>query len=608
MLDGKWDGIINPEGFPPPRAAMMPVCTPPLRLGASDDECVDVMPCRRKNKKYREDQAFGVGEPMEASATDARMCVNLWNDDEELVFTGCDTKWLEVGNTGAESVEVEMEAPDWVQITPPAARVETELRAMVQVRPTKEPRQGVIVIREMNSNKTTCVTVKQNLLKYPEIPTEEDGMVFVRADSVAELPESFRRIKRLGRGDGDLVEVCCEAQYATDAEVSKNIAQKSRETPLNQEATVPLVYEAAFVSEGEFLLELHRFPSLDSVGRIRIELSVDGGEQLLLESESRDEHLGEWRDNVRNNVDRLRLKLPYLEPGVHRFSFYPVDKYFAFSGFAVYTKPRKENNLAGAAFIGKQELPREFDFEKFAEEFYGAIRLLPRPVEYARPEGEYDTLVAADLVCQAEHYGKTVTPDYYINGAASAFREEKGCISIDAAVVLAQTANAYTSGEGWRYCSSESFGRSGLAMYVRKEPTLVKTKESMKAGKVNGGANEKGAEAAEKQLLPTLNYRLSCEGGSYTVWMLSKFDKKEEAYFGVEIDGQDISSEELYNGGCLWRYEAEQIYRWVPILKRNLSEGEHVLSICSPVPALRIDRLYITRGKELPPMDTDWKQ
>ncbi|MDE7044063.1 MAG: glycosyl hydrolase 115 family protein, partial [Acetatifactor sp.] len=30
MHGGKWNGILNPEGFPPPRAAMMPVCTPPL--------------------------------------------------------------------------------------------------------------------------------------------------------------------------------------------------------------------------------------------------------------------------------------------------------------------------------------------------------------------------------------------------------------------------------------------------------------------------------------------------------------------------------------------------------------------------------------------------
>ena len=30
MAQGKWDGILDPEGFPPPRAAMLPACTPPL--------------------------------------------------------------------------------------------------------------------------------------------------------------------------------------------------------------------------------------------------------------------------------------------------------------------------------------------------------------------------------------------------------------------------------------------------------------------------------------------------------------------------------------------------------------------------------------------------
>lgn len=36
---------------------------------------------------------------------------------------------------------------------------------------------------------------------------------------------------------------------------------------------------------------------------------------ILLESESRDEHLGSWRENVRNGIDRLYARLPYLEAG-----------------------------------------------------------------------------------------------------------------------------------------------------------------------------------------------------------------------------------------------------------------------------------------------------
>ena len=84
-------------------------------------------------------------------------------------------------------------------------------------------------------------------------------------------------------------------------------------------------YQVKFNSAGEFLLEIHRFPSLNSVGRIRIGCRVDGGEVILLESESRDEHLGSWRENVRNGIDRLYARLPYLEAGVHEISFESID-------------------------------------------------------------------------------------------------------------------------------------------------------------------------------------------------------------------------------------------------------------------------------------------
>lgn len=41
---------------------------------------------------------------------------------------------------------------------------------------------------------------------------------------------------------------------------------------------------------GDFVLELHRFPTLCSVGRIRIGISVDNGEMNVFESQSTDEH------------------------------------------------------------------------------------------------------------------------------------------------------------------------------------------------------------------------------------------------------------------------------------------------------------------------------
>ena len=169
---------------------------------------------------------------------------------------------------------------------------------------------------------------------------EEDGVAFVRADSVVP-PEGFRLIERLGRGNGKLLEVY--RGKSGQSEEGQEEEQKQEKTGKSQ-----IKYQVELNSSGEFLLEVPRFPSLNSVGRIRIGCRVDGGSLILLESESRDEYLGSWKENVRNNIDRLYAKLPYLEAGVHEISFEAIDNYFAFSSFAVYTKERRRNNLLGA--------------------------------------------------------------------------------------------------------------------------------------------------------------------------------------------------------------------------------------------------------------------
>jgi hypothetical protein len=329
-------------------------------------------------------------------------------------------------------------------------------------------------------------------------------------------------------------------------------------------------------------MEIHRFPSLNSVGRIRIGVSLDGGEILTVETVSRDEHLGNWQDNVRNNVDRIYVSLPYAGAGEHTVTFYGIDRYFAFSGFAIYTGERKQNNLAGAASRGDQRLPLPFDAEAFAKAFYGEIPLGPRPVEYARVERETDTLVAADFIGQEEEYAEKVDVSFYLEKRESAFPETDGNIRIDAATVLSDSASAHTEGAGWSYVSSESYGRSGLAMYL---PALTQDTSEAGAG---------------------LHYRIACTGGAYTLWLLAMFGRKEESCFAVGVDGGRLDDSGIYNQGSLWRYEAEQIYRWVPAAKLELTEGQHDLVLYSLGAGLRIDRLYLTKGSERPPMDSEW--
>lgn len=269
-----------------------------------------------------------------------------------------------------------------------------------------------------------------------------------------------------------------------------------------------------------------------------------------------------------------------------------IDRYFAFSRMVIYTKTRKENNLAGVR--GPQPLPAECDWKGWCDSFYGKYELSPRPVFYAVSPNNRDTLAVDCRIMQAAGFGRKVEPDWYLERGRHVFEEDDGGIRIDTAAVLAQGDYAWSEESGvtgesgkesasWQHCAGESFGRSGLVMYIRK-PELRWTAEQA----------------------PSLNYRIQCQGGTYIIWMLSKFNVLEEGFFALGIDGDTIPRDELYGGGSLWRYEAEQIYRWVPAARIQLERGSHVLRVYALASGMRYDRFYLTRGEELPPADMEW--
>lgn len=631
LSGGKWKGILNPEGFPPPRAAMMPVCTPPLSAG---NACGSL--------------TFGK----------RGMRVDLWNEADRLTFVRPASKWLEIGNGGEGEIRFRITAPEWVKLSETEGDVRTERRVAVSVEEVSTDRLGVIVVTDETGGRRIEIPVETVCAPGNMVPienagrvsaedagivstevggrkaaedagimsAEDDGIVAVEAGQAS--CGDFKVIRRLGRGFGALVEACVSREPEQFAGLGGNAGLGS--------GCPCLGYPVTFTSEGEFTLEIHRFPSLNSTGHIRVGVSVDGGEIQIAETEANDEHRGSWRDNVRNNVDRLCVKLPYLKAGKHCVQFYAVDKYFAFTRFVIYTRERKENNFAAVYDMARadalrgmenelgtgvltgrahesgkedaetvrrmqelQRLPREFDGKKFASGFYGEIALKPRPVEYAPLENPRDTLVVADLIRQDEAYAGTVTAEYYLRTGEGVFTEKEDMIRIDAACALAGSENAFADESSWtgsaekgvpansgpwRHCSSESFGRSGLAMYVRRS----------------------AACCAGTGAYPSLNYRIRCQGGEYVLWLLLKFGMKEEFVFDVGIDGRVLPKEELLSRGNFWRYETEQIYRYLPVARLALPEGEHLLSIYAKAAGLRFDRICLVRGDMLPPMDSEW--
>ena len=601
MAQGKWDGILDPEGFPPPRAAMLPGCTPPLpeMLRIQWKPGTETAVGESAGGKTGAGVAERAGQP--EGFVNGRMILSLWNEGKELVFSGRSVKWLEIGNgaerasgsTGIydslEAFDFEVEAPDWIGLSQKRGTVRTEVRVLVTAEDAGRDRAGSIRVKNLTDGGVIEIPVRlvapamEDAVSSGTVPAEKEaassgaatgvrrtvpiedgGLVCVEADPTEKMSPQFRIVKRAGRCRGNLVECCLSEKEAG-------------------EQAEPLRYPVCLVNEGEFLLEIHRFPSLNSTGQIRIGVSVDGGDMQIVETPSTDEWRGNWKKNVLNNVDRLYLRLPRLSAGVHEICLHGIDRYFALSRFVIYTQGRRENNLAGVT--GCQAFPKEWDVDRWIEDFYGRIELKPRAELWEPIRVSSDDLEAGDLVRLPERYADPVSPEYYFDEGKKLFEEKGEQIRIDAAAALAGSKYAWPSDGRWQYCAGETFGRSGLAMYIRNA----------------GTAWEDEKEA------PCLNYRIRTEGGSYYVWLLCRFGLREESRAFAGMDGKALAPLPGHRDGFLWRYEAEQVYRWVPLAKTEIAPGEHTLQIFCMTSGMRFERICLVKGEALPPADLEWK-
>lgn len=536
LSSGKWNGMLTPEDYPPARCAMTPACTPPLEKGT-------------------------------AGAVITSAC--------SMCFTHPDsTKAIEIAAVGPGGVRWRIELPEWLRCTDGAAAGETDTECRVLIEPawdgktwTAQTHRGQILVHACGADavwQQKCIDVCCEIAHDMCLPghpfTEEDGRVIIEAEGY--LPESepgeWHAIPHLGRFDGALMEAGKEA-----------IGEGC------------LRYAVRVYSEGEHLLEIHRFPTLHSLGKLRFAVSLDGMPEKILESASNDEHRGTWRVNVRDGVDRLLMRLPHMERGVHILSIRALDPYLAFSRLVIYTQ-------AGTSALGVRNgdirLPMLCDPMEMAQTYYGAIELSPRPEVYlSAAHLEAEPLDAEDIVIPISGCAPAMSMQDLIRKAGEPFCERDGMIRIDVASALADNDNAFVRGKQWRHCTSSSWRSTGLALYIR-EPDL------------HWGVSD----------APTLNYQIHTDAGVYHAWVRVFMWGDRTAHFTLGVDGEPIDEKELCGGRSLWRFDSELVWKWLPVADLNLSKGDHILTVYALASRIRFDRICLSRASKLPPHDDAW--
>lgn len=585
MAMGKWDNILTPERFAPPVTAMYPSGKPALFIGK------------------------------------AELSVTLWDQEDKIVFCryGRKQKYIEIGNKGAGAIRYQIEVcegMDWLGISPLAGIVRTESIVNVTVLDVERHLGEKGFIRVIAPDLQQCFEIPVLVEKASIGPEahgymEADGYISIPADGYMDIymgseakGTGWRLIEHIGRGEGNAMMT-----------YHPNLVTLGLLSPVNPY----LEYDFYTVSEGAFLLEIYRFLTLNSQGRIRVGVSVDNGEPILVESEIRDEWMGDWKKCVMDNGEKLKLRLPFISKGSHKLRLYMVDYYVTITKIVIYTEKAKESCLGpewsievkkdGTVFDRKQaargrEHPNQ-DMDsmkaKLQEIYCADMQSVPLPnVVYAAKDfWQKDLLYMKNEEYPQTEMGKARykcmadgTKDVVSQFGHGVFIESNCALALEAEYALEDSAYAWRTPSKdqyramWRHLQAETDGRTGLAMHVE----------------------QKGITWKKPDGAPGMHYRISIShAGAYHVWMLIRFydDTSDSCY--LALDGNVQPLEEQFSNGHLFTYSTAQVYFWSHISDLDITEGIHTLSVLAAKSGLRIDRLYLTQGEERPEMDAGWK-
>lgn len=531
LKDGKWCGILTPEAFPPPSIPGDMSCMPVLwRAGKPD----------RRWSAAEQDAESRLG------------CI-LWgeeneSDREELIFSGRNVqyKWIELFTKDMEAAAFRVEHSSWVWVSEERGSVETEKRIGICPKPAEDQygTEGFVRVYDERERliKRVRIRVKPKERETGCFLMTADGYMSVAAQAFhRQAGDGWRKIPYLGHGSGAVME---------------NVYGGALE------------YDCLLERGGEYRLDIFRFPSLNSVGRIRAGVKLDDGELQIVESLSKDEWQHNWKQQVMNGVEILSMKLRVKESGRHTLKLIGIDPYFAFSGFVLYAGEKKNIRLMPPDGTAPQEdweliRPDWKTLDDIAQNLYGSAA--ERNMEENRTVSGTETKWRG---IDISGFGGT------------AFEEKDGGIMIAAAEALGNTQNAFCSGETperrWNYGLTGKEDRVGLYLYLTGE------QETEVCG-------------------PALHYRIRAEkSGNYRIWVCVRVKDGGEKVLSAALDGVAQPVGEQDHGGELWNFEGLQIFRWIALSSLWIGKGEHIFSIAAESAKFHISRIWLTGSNEPP--------
>ena len=570
MSGGIWDGMFTPEAFPPPVMPLYPAGTPALSILGRGLGVI----------------AWGESERSTPSLT-------FWPD-------GIQDKWIELFCTGVPGVEYTIECDPWITVGVRTGVVDTERRVAVRVESSSNRgRTGQITVIESATGARHIVTVRVVDVQAPP----QDFVGWVEADGYVSVDPA------LPDDEHPATTSRWEAAPLLSRYGSAALEARVLDVQTSDEAA-SVDFRFQLRTPGAHQLEIHRLPTLDATGRIRLAISLDRGSPITIESVTTDEHRGMWEQGILDNVERLTVPIPELAAGVHTLSVHAIDDHVTISKIVIYTSAPIASNIGPAfsahtrhAMASKTPMdPAAFDLASIERITRDYLRVDPSTLEL--PDQAYadrhfwdgDTTFRPYSSVRQQRRGEPVqrtNPDgtkEVLSQLTQGASGTGGVIAIEAEIALVDSQAAWTtpSRDGtisWSHTQSESRGRTGLAMHVQPS----------------------GVFWQDLQTAPGMHYAIdAAEGGTYHVWMLVKFADRSDDSCVVALDGVIQPVEAQFSSGDLCTYGTRQVWLWAAISDLEIPAGPHVFSVLARRSGLRIDRIYLTTGDELPPIDSAW--
>ncbi|WP_418275417.1 glycosyl hydrolase 115 family protein [Isoptericola jiangsuensis] len=608
MADGRWESIMTPDDFPPPATAQYPPARP----------------------------ALGIGRP--------GLGVVTWDSPSpgerpRLTFSahGTRTKWIEVFSTGAGPVDFTITADSWIEVAEASGSVRTERRVRVHVPATGATagRRGQVVVHCATDGRTVVVDVTvedacpldghtpsdgvaspggharsdgvapSDAVVSPEprrdLHLEADGYVSVPATATSARVDAdhlrWVEVDRLGRGEGALVEARRTSEAGSTPGEGRGATSE---------------YDLHLHTAGAHLLELHRVPTLNATGRFRLAVALDDAPPVVLESAITDEYRGTWTRAVVEGVERLSVRLPWAEPGTRRLRVEALDEDVALTRLVLYTAEPRRTALGPPSSASSRTpraehhdpAPDTHDLaapERVCREVYRIdpdALPLPDVVHVPRTYWDGDTLFGVNPTTPQRRPGAVRhavrpdgTKDVPADMPAGRVEARDGVLAVDVERALLGTGDGWLTpsgdepGVGWTHTQAETGGGTGLALHV----------------------DAPGRRWDDPLTAPGLHVAVrAATSGTYRVWALVKFDGTDDDSCHLALDGTPQPLSAQFSGGDMFTFGTAQAWIWTELTDLPVTAGDHVVSVLARKAGLRVARLYLTLGEELPPVDEDW--